>query len=80
MIGVFILVVFYDKLFFSFHYYMRTREYLSGNLGLDFNKLSSKNMANYEFSSGLDFNIKFINGYGNWDPQRDNPTYYHEIK
>lgn len=78
MIGIFILVVFYDKLFFSYHYYMRTREYLTGNLGLDFNKLSNKNMANHEFGSGLDFNIKGINGYSNWDPMRDSPTSYHE--
>ena len=58
---------------------MRTREYLTGNLGLDFNKLSNKNMANHEFGSGPDFNIKGMNWYGNWDPQSGNPTSYHEI-
>jgi hypothetical protein len=40
MAGIFILVLFYDKLFFSYHYYMKSSEYSKGSFGLDFKRIA----------------------------------------
>lgn len=70
MAGIFILVLFYDKLFFSYHYYMRSSSYLTGSFGLDFKKIAPKNLPNTDLPDENDFGIKGVKGNHVWDPQK----------